>query len=269
MSASSTSASPARPHTVRIIAPRRLAVAWQHPELRSIQPVGLLSFDGEHYEFHYIDNARRVPDFSPFVSFPDLDRSYGSTRLFPLFRQRVMDYRRPDYMRFVKALDLSPEATPWEQLARSEGRRAGDTIILFPEPVIEEDGSTCCNFFVHGIRYMLQENPSVEDRLRSLHKDDRLVLVPEPTNEANSRAILTASTDSVPLGWVPDLLLDYVHAIRDAGTYDLRVRQCNGPDVPVHLRLLVRIAGEVRSGFSPFAGSQWRSLAYPGASSKP
>lgn len=30
---------------------RRMAVAWQHPDERSVRPVGLLQYDGQTHEF--------------------------------------------------------------------------------------------------------------------------------------------------------------------------------------------------------------------------
>lgn len=236
--------------------PRRLAVAWQNPESRSIQPVGLLSHAGSDYEFRYVRNALAVKDFIPLIGFPDLDRSYQSQRLFPLFAQRVMAPRRPDFSRYIESLDLTEDADPWEQLTRSEGRRAGDTILVFPEPVIDDDGQTQSNFLVHGIRHAIPE-ASLDERLRSLRKGDRLTLAPEPTNPVNSRAILTVDQARIPLGWVPDLLLDYVHTVADTGLYDLVVQHVNGPAAPIHLRLLVRLTGRVPVDYRAFAGSTW------------
>lgn len=263
----STSTGPVRSPSTEAPVARRLAVAWQHPDRRSIQPVGLLSHMGDHYEFHYIQNASDIEGFVPFVGFEDLDRVYTSGRLFPLFSQRIMDPRRPDYVRFVRTLDLSPEATPWEQLTRSEGRRSGDTIVLFPEPIVNQDGTSCCNFFVHGIRHMIRSNPEVEAELSRLGRGDELVLVSESENPVNPRALLTAEAErDIPLGWVPDVLLDYVHAMKETGGYNLIVRHVNGPEVPIHQRLLVRINGRVPVGFSAFSGSRWRPLAAPASS---
>ena len=111
---------------------RRLVVAWQHPEERSIQPVGLLTWDGIGFKFAYIRNVLSVRDFRPLLGFEDLYRSYYSEDLFPLFAQRAMDPRRPDYQRYVQTLGLEGDPSPWEQIARSQGRREGDTIQLFP-----------------------------------------------------------------------------------------------------------------------------------------
>jgi hypothetical protein len=85
---------------------RRLAVAWQHPVTRAIEPVGILECDEAGYRFRYVRNALRVEGFRPLLGFPDLHRTYESTRLFPLFAQRVMDARRPDYRRMLGPLSF-------------------------------------------------------------------------------------------------------------------------------------------------------------------
>ncbi len=258
----SASTGPARSPASATATPRRLAVAWQHPDKRSIQPAGFLSDLGTGYEFRYIRNARDLPGFVPFFGFSDLDKRYASARLFPLFAQRVMDPRRPDYVRFVQTLDLSPEATPWEQLTRSEGRRSGDTIVLFPEPVVGADGASCCNFFVHGIRHMLSQRPELDDVLAGLRRDDPLTAIPEPENPVNPEALLVAEARSrTALGWVPDVLLDYARAILDSGGYRFSARQINGHDVPSYQRLLVRLEGTVPPGFEVFSGPRWMPLS--------
>jgi hypothetical protein len=140
MSVSSTSARPTRSDDPSVMT--RLGVAWQHPETRSIRQVGLLWQDRAQYHFRYVRNVKDIDGFTPFLRFPGLRGTYSSERLFPLFAQRVMDPRRPDYEEYVRTLDLVRDSTPWEQLARSEGRRAGDAIMVFPEPSVEPDGAT-------------------------------------------------------------------------------------------------------------------------------
>ena len=100
--------------------PQRFVVAWQHPDRRLIEPVGLLTCDGEAYRFAYIRNALHVQDFRPLLGFADLYRNYVSDGLFPLFAQRAMDPRRPDYQRYLDRLGLEGEPGPLEQIARSQ-----------------------------------------------------------------------------------------------------------------------------------------------------
>lgn len=243
-------------------AANRLLVAWQHPESRLISPVGMLDIETEDYRFRYLCRALRTPDFRPFLGFRDFDCTYLSDELFPLFQQRVMNPRRPDYERYIRSLDLPPAVTPWEQLARSGGKRAGDTIQLFPEPVVREDDSSGCFFLVHGVRHIEGgRNPSVQHQIEGLSKGDSLQLVPEPDNVVNPRALLTATDGGDLLGWVPDLLLDYVHTLREsARPLELHVEHTNGSDVPYHFRLIARVEGHVPSGYRPFAGPGWEFL---------
>jgi hypothetical protein len=240
---------------------RRLAVAWQHPVTRAIEPVGLLECDEEGYRFHYIRNALGVDGFRPLLGFPDLHSTYESPRLFPLFAERVMDARRRDYGSYLTQLHLPEDAEPFELLGRSGGHRKGDTIQLYPEPLVAPDGSTRSIFLVNGVRHVLAEDPTAEQRFATLQPEEQLVLIDEPDNDWNKRAILVSARDGQRLGWVPDLLLDYLHTVRDQGEPSLVVEHVNGPEAPPHLRLLVRLNGYAPAGYRPFTGSRWEPVS--------
>ncbi|MFI0352524.1 hypothetical protein [Actinomadura sp. 9N407] len=234
----------------------RLLVAWQHPQSRSISPVGRLEQQGNRYSFRYLQRASEVEGFKPFIGFPDLASSYDSTRLFPLFRQRVMDPKRPDYVRYLETLGLGEDAAPMEILSRSAGIRQGDAIMLFPEPPVQADGSTKYSFLVHGVRHMAKFG--AEERIADLKSGDELTLIDEPSNPVNPRALLVTSSGEYSLGWVPDLLLEYVHRVRDEGGSRILVERTNGPDVPWHLRLCVCLVGKAPTGWKPFEGPGWK-----------
>lgn len=239
-------------------APRRLVVAWQHPQTRLISAVGMLDVETQRYRFRYLRRAMTTAGFRPFLGFREFEKTYLSDELFPLFQQRVMNPRRPDYERYIKSLNLPSDATPWEQLARSGGKRTGDTIQLFPEPIVRVDGSSRCCFLVHGVRHIEKNyDPSVQQRIQNLRKGDSLQLVPEPDNVVNPKALLTSTEGGDVLGWVPDLLLDYVYMLRESGPVELRVEHTNGPNVPYHFRLIARVEGRVPAGYQPFAGPGW------------
>jgi hypothetical protein len=240
---------------------QRLAVAWQHPQTRAIEPVGILEYDEAGYRFRYVRNALSVDGFRPLLGFPDLHRTYESRRLFPLFAQRVMDARRPDYGRYLNELHLPEDAEPFELLGRSGGQRKGDTVQVCPEPSVAPDGSTRSVFLVNGVRHVLEADPTAHQRFASLRPEERLVLIDEPDNDWNSRAVLVSARDGQRLGWVPDLLLDYVHTVRDQGEPSLVVEHVNGPEAPPHLRLLVRLTGQAPAGYQPFTGPRWEPIA--------
>lgn len=235
----------------------RLIVAWQHPDSRLIAPVGLLEHrsDGE-CRFRYLRRATRVPDYRPFLSFPDWDRTYVSSSLFPFFAQRVMSPRRPDFPQYLRQLDLDEDTSPWEQLARSEGRSHGDTVQVFPVPTVGDDGRTFCRFLVHGIRYV------TGGPLPPIAPGEPVILKPEPDNPKNGRAMLICTESGGPLGYVPDLLIDYVEAVQAFdGHMALTVEHVNGDDAPLHLRLLVRLDGFVSPDYRPMTGPGWETFS--------
>jgi hypothetical protein len=249
---------------------QRLVVAWQHPVERSIDPVGFLTYDGHIYRFTYVRNALRVKDFRPLLGFADLHRGYSSEELFPLFAQRAMDPRRPDYRRYVERLGLEGEPGPWEQITRSQGRRQGDTLQLLPEPTLDGDELTCL-FLVHGIRHA-HEAPrildgrefqvtrqQVETALDQLVPGAQLTLGSEPGNPVNPLAIMVVGS-GVPVGWVPDLLAEDVHRLMRSANVTVTVEHVNGPDAPWHLRLLARLRAESAGDFRFFTGERWTPL---------
>ncbi|MEU7000966.1 hypothetical protein [Nonomuraea sp. NPDC046570] len=252
--ASSAQTSPLRARETA--GPPRLLVAWQDSGSRRIVPVGFLEKVDGGFAFAYLRRVMDMPGFRPLLGFPDLERRYVSPMLFPLFRQRLMDSRRPDYHRYLMVLGLPDDAPALVVLGRSGGRRAGDSILLLPEPRIDADGRTTSVFFVHGVRH----KSGAESRISSLREGDVLDVRDDSSNPVNHRALLVTS-DGAELGWVPDLLLDYVHHVREGGDMVVQVAQVNGPEVPPNLRLRVRLEGLVPPGYLPFRGADWASLA--------
>jgi hypothetical protein len=260
-----------RPAGRSVGTPQRLVVAWQHPVERLIHPVGFLSYDGTTYRFGYIRNAERVDDFRPLLGFPDLTRAYSAQALFPLFAQRAMDPRRPDYRRYVGRLGLDGEPGPWEQIARSQGRRQGDTLQLLPEPTVVDD-TLGCLFLVNGMSHVPGETrildgvevsvtrTQMEAVLEGLKPGDELAIAREPGNPANPLALMVTRS-SVPVGWVPDLLVEDVSNLLDRAEVSVTVEHVNGPNAPWHLRLLARLQATPVDGYRFFTGERWKLLA--------
>jgi hypothetical protein len=231
----------------------RLVVAWQNPVTGgAITPIGLLDKTEQGYAFAYLRRAQTLPGFRPLLGLEDLNRRYESQTLFPLFRQRLMDRRRPDYTRYLKVLGLPDGVDPLGEMARSGGRRAGDSLFVVPEPLIDAQGRTSTEFFVHGVRH----KAGAEARISTLRPGDRLGLRHEPSNPVNQRALLVTH-DGDQLGYVPDLLVDYMHTARENSDLAITVAQVNGPDAPPNLRLRAHVEGSVPRGYRPFHGSGW------------
>lgn len=241
---------------------RRLAVTWQHPRTRRYHPVGMLEQTNHGFRFTYLVGARAVLGTRPLLGFQDYARAYEAENLFPLFAARLMDPARPERPRLLEALSLDALAGPLELLARSGGRRTGDSIELIPEPTVAADGSTDCLFLVHGVRHA----QGADELLPQLQRGDRLTLVDDAHNPVNPLAVVVADEARAPLGWVPDPLVDYVRHVRDHGAASLRVERANGPELGHHLRLLVHLEGTVEPGYRPFSGPEWMLATAPASS---
>jgi hypothetical protein len=253
----SASLAPASPEPL-VSDPRRLLVAWQNPDTRRIALVGILEHSAGRYCFRYLRAALDTQGFRPFLGFDDLRRRYESEQLFPLFRQRLMDHDRPDFDRYLDTLGLGESSSPLAVLGRSGGSRVGDSIFLLREPEVFGDGVTQTMFFVHGVRY--QQGAAA--RIGQLRPGDYLYLRSEPGNEFNALAVLvTADDDQQVLGWVPDLLADYVQHTLSMGTPVVRVSKVNDEQTPPNLRLLVELSGQLPVGYRPFGAFVDQELA--------
>lgn len=208
-----------------------LLVSRQDPETRRYSRVGVLSHDGHLFRFKYDDGVARALPGLP------LGRVHESELLFPIFAERVMDPHRPERAETLKQLGLGAEAEPLEVLAVSGGRRTGDTYELTPLP---QPGPVSLPFLVHGIRHLTSEERAAID---DLEPGDRLELRCESDNEVNERALLVRRSGD-RLGYVPDPLLDYIHRIMES-PFELVVERVNPVEAGMHMRLLVRLAGEL------------------------
>lgn len=245
------------PVTNGIDVAHRLVVTWQHPVYRSIRPVGMLSCTTDGYRFAYLEAAREVTGFQPFLGFADLDRSYEAATLFPFFAQRIMRPSRPDYPAYLHSLALTDHASAWAILARSQGARAGDTTQVFPEPEVTTARRTRHTFFLNGVRHRLRDDADVEQALTDLQAGDVVALRDEPDNSFNSNAVHVINGDGIALGWVPEVLLSYLRAVRSIAEPTVTVEVANGDDVPAAFRLLVTLSGSVPEGYDFFSGPEW------------
>ena len=210
---------------------KELLVSRQDPESRRYSCVGILSHDGRVFRFVYDDAATRALPGLP------LGRVHESDSLFPIFAERVMDSHRPERAETLEQLGLGAEAEPLEVLAVSGGGRTGDTYELTPRP---QPGPVSLPFLVHGIRHLTPEERSAVD---DLQPGESLELRCETDNEVNERALLVKQGGD-RLGYVPDPLLDYLHRIMER-PYELVVDRLNPVEAGMHMRLLVRLTGEL------------------------
>jgi hypothetical protein len=242
---------------------KSLFLAWQAPN-RAWFPVGRLDADVAQHRYHFgytkgALQAEHAVGFQPLPAFPEFDRTYESSELFPLFQNRVLDPGRKDFAAYLTSLDLPPSsADPIEILAVSGGERQTDSLEVFPRIESHRDGAFRCRFFLHGWRHMSAVSQS---RAMSLQPGEQLGVSLELTNKAEQIAILLTSSDYDFLGWTPRYLVkDLLKAISEKPSVTASVVRVNAADVPANRRVLVELTGTLPPGLQPMSAEEFQPL---------
>lgn len=176
---------------------KSIYVAWQDPSTRQWAPVGRLSKEDAGYQFVYTRGAEKVNNFRTFGMMDDLHSVYKSSELFPLFANRILSKSRPEYEDYLNWLGLSKsQYDEMEELSRTAGVRATDSLELFHCPTLAEDSTYELNFFSRGLRHMHIEN---QKRTASLKPGERLFLMRDLQNDDDAMALLMRTSDPITL----------------------------------------------------------------------
>ena len=242
-----------------------LYLAWQDYNSRRWFPVGRLDADENAeptaYEFAYIsgaEEARQQAQFHPIIGFPELAELYRSDELFPLFRNRLMNRRRPDRPAYLQQLGLNADDwNPVSELAASGLHR--DNFEVFPAVVPDDDGRFDTRFVLHGLRHT---NADSIRRTETLVGGEPLQLSFELNNPVVVHAITVKTSDQYMLGWLPRYLVDGLHQDDAWKVTEVKaaVAQVNR-DAPLSHRLLVNFSGKLPPGFRMEDLPQYRPIA--------
>lgn len=239
-----------------------LYLAWRDPKSRGWFPVGRLSFDGKVYRFVYTRGVKQSPNFIPFARMEDLTTIYESDELFPVFANRLLSKKRPEYQAFLHWLNTQPgEDDPLTLLAYGSGIRETDLLALFPCPERGADNKYRVQFFSHGLRYLL---PEAIPRIHALSSGERLYLMPDPQNKHDPEAVALRTDEPVTLvGYCPRYLAgDFLLLLRESGTENTKVivEKVN-QEAPIQLRLLCTLTADWPENFRPCSGELYEALA--------
>ena len=240
---------------------RRLYAAWRNPD-GLIRPVGVLTLqataDGDVYRFVYLKAAEKFDGFRCLPGLPELHDVYESHELFPVFHNRLMPRRRPDYEDFLQRLALDVETDPFGVLIRSEGWRATDRIEVFAYPERTDDGALTTLFFVRGVRHL----DGASKAICEVRPGDVLEIVDEPDNPVNPRALRLRNSSGSFVGWIPDCLVDMVHELRELGACAGAIAEHVNPESsPNHMRLLCRLRAPWPVGYEPLSGPNYQPIS--------
>jgi hypothetical protein len=243
-----------------------LFLAWQDTgPTRAWFPIGRLDADlvHQHFTFGYTQGAERAATTAglrPLESFPDFHRTYESNELFPLFKNRVMESSRVDFVEYLRQLDLEPsEANPISILSVTGGTRQTDNLQVFPKIERQEEGRFCCRFFLHGSRYA---NPSAQAALTQLKGGEELRIALELNNPATRLALQVETQDYHMIGWAPRYLIgDLKKAIDDSPEAVIgKVVKVNPAPAPANQRVLIELTGRLPEGHEPMSSVDFQLI---------
>ncbi len=200
-----------------------------------------------------------------FGGMKDLDKTYSSAELFPLFSNRLLASSRPEYSTLLEWLDIArsnDDPDPIEVLALTEGIRKTDSLAMFRRPLLVSDGGLEAKFFVHGIRYLPDCSAR---RIDALLLGEKLFPMIDVCNAYDPNAIAIRSEDpKVILGYLPRYLASEVRdALFDPDvikTVEIETKKIN-LNAPVRYRLMCRFYARIPEGCKIFSDGDYEPLA--------
>ena len=233
----------------------------QDPDSRRWAPVARLRRENGHYLFDYTRGTQRLPNFEPFGRMSKVGLQYVSDALFPLFANRVLAAGRPEYHDYLRWLGLTEQDhDALEELARTGGRRATDTLEVVPCPESTPDGRYELHFFARGLRLLGAEE---QVRAATLMPGERLHLLKDVQNCQDAMALMLPTDDPMHIvGYVPRYhCADVSRLLHLAGpeAVTVVVERIN-PDAPIQYRLNCRLSAPWSAHFQPCADDEFHPV---------
>lgn len=243
---------------------RKLFLTWQDKKSRKWYPVAQLTFDGVLYRFSYLNGANQAKEeanFQPIVSFPDFNKVYESSALFPMFANRVMPGSRPEYKQTIEWLALPKNTNdPLAFIARTGGAKVTDTFAMFCSPESDKDNNYSLHFFAHGLRYLPECS---REKIYSLSEGDKIYLALDFQNPFEATALQLHTGDNYIVGYCPSYLLDDVNEIVSQKKVEVCVERVNDQNSPLQFRLLCRMTFPQLAHFKPFHQGNFQPVPTP------
>lgn len=198
-----------------------LWVVWQNIETRLNYHIGTLSYVDEHYEFTYTfasEGPQKVRDalangYILHPSFPVLDKTYISNKMFVAFDRRLPSEIRSDFGHILKEFHLTEGCSKMDLLEQTRGKLANDTY-SFEKPLRIVNGKLITSFFINGMRHQNNLPENWHEILRSFQT---IVLKPEPNNVIDTNAIAIYTALDIKLGFVPRFYATGISALLAMG----------------------------------------------------
>lgn len=181
-----------------------LFVTWQAPESRRIFPIArVVRRPSGDYEWAYVRavSEARAQGFAGLPGYEDLDAVRVSPGLPAPFAHRVPPRGRRRAVPGPQPANDLFDPTPITLLVPS-GAGTNERLEVFAPPLPAPLGKAWGVFVARGVG----RTPGSEAAAERLAPHERLLVMPEPDNAYNPRALLLLREDHTPLGYVPDYL---------------------------------------------------------------
>ena len=186
--------------------------------------------------------------------------AYQSNRLFPFFRNRLMNLGRHGRPEYLHQLGLDTDG--WNPLLElSTTASYDDNFELFPDIIAGSDGQFASRFILHGLRH---REPDAIRRAESVEPGEALELCEQRDNPATALAIKVCTQDGHHIGWLPRYLVDDLQQngawmVADPKATVVQVNL----DAPLSHRLLIDFSGKLPPGFRMADLPQYQPIAPP------
>lgn len=218
-------------------------LAWQAPDTKDWHVVGELEARANDYAFRYTQGALSSDKFIPFTGMEQLEKTYVSNDLFPLFQNRLLSSKRHEYPKFISWLGLDEnQASPINVLGRSGAMRTTDKLQMFNKILVNDNGRFEHIFFAHGLGYL---SDSAKSRVNSLTKGESLKLCIDCQNDYDNHAvIIRADAPSEIIGYCPRFMARQISLLLldVESSLTICVEKLSS-DAPANYRLMCRVSG--------------------------
>ena len=224
-------------------------VSWQSQASRKWYVIGHLKQSIDKYEFKYTKGAQLALEdsFKPFSGMEEMTKVYLSDVLFPIFKNRVLSKKRPDYPIFIQWLRLDDNADEMSVLERSNGIKETDSLQTFNPLRLDRNNNFECYFFLHGLRHRTEEAKKIASELKN---GDRLEIQRDENNlhDICASKVLDYS-ENHHLGFCTRYLSKAISTLLDNKANMILEVESIDTSAPISYRLMCKLSGSVPLDF--------------------
>lgn len=192
---------------------------WKNPKTREHCTVGKLSKNG-NFEFSYVKDVSNAIKygFKPLLSFEDVEKTYTSDILFPVFSSRLPDKKRNGIKEILLKYDMK-EFDDYQLLKKSGAKLPIDDL-QFIVPISDEDEKKQVierEFYLAGTRYYIGCDGKECEKAEDVSLKENVYLVLEPSNEKDKNAVKVVTANNKHIGYVPNFYSEKVGKLLNEG----------------------------------------------------